>query len=217
MLAATPCPLCETVSSRFYYQDRRRDYYQCTQCELVYVRPEQRLSAEQEKAEYDLHQNSPEDKGYRLFLSRIADPLMDRLAVGSCGLDFGCGPGPTLSLMLKQAGMEMNVYDVFYHANSQALTRSYDFITATEVVEHLHQPGQVIRQLWRLLTDGGLLAIMTKRVLGPEAFANWHYKNDPTHVCFFSEETFFWLAKTLKAELSFIDKDVVFLSKTNST
>ncbi len=214
MLSVTSCPLCETNESGFYYQDNRRDYFQCMQCGLVYVRPDQRLPAEQEKAEYDLHQNSSEDQSYRLFLSRIANPLVNRLSIGSSGLDFGCGPGPTLSLMLEEAGMKVALYDAFYRVDPCVLTRRYDFITATEVIEHVYQPGQTLMKLWQQLNTGGLLAIMTKRVLSLEAFASWHYKNDPTHVCFFSEATFFWLAKKLGAELEFVEKDVVFLTKT---
>lgn len=44
------CPLCHSENSQAYFADKQRDYFQCQQCELVYVNPEQRLSAEREKA-----------------------------------------------------------------------------------------------------------------------------------------------------------------------
>ena len=69
-----------------------------------------------------------------------------------------------------------------------ALNASYDFICATEVVEHLHRPGQDLERLWSLLRPGGWMGIMTKLVRDRASFDTWHYKNDPTHVCFFSEE-----------------------------
>ena len=56
------------------------------------------LSAEDEKARYDLHQNSPNDNRYRQFLNRIFVPMQERIAPESCGMDFGSGPGPTLSI-----------------------------------------------------------------------------------------------------------------------
>jgi len=52
---------------------------------------------------------------------------------------------------------------------------------------------------------------MTKRVLDKKAFSTWHYKNDPTHICFFSEATFQWTAEQLGMRLKVVEKDVVFL------
>ncbi len=107
----------------------------------------------------------------------------------------------------------MVIYDYFYANNVSIFKNSYDFITTSEVVEHLHQPQQELERLWSILKPGGLLGIMTKRVHNREAFMTWHYKNDLTHVCFFSEATFQWLAKKWNAELKLPDKDVVLFTK----
>ncbi len=93
------------------------------------------------------------------------------------------------------------------------LQQQYDFIVASEVVEHLHYPRQELDRLWSCLKPNGLLGIMTKRVIDQEAFSRWHYKSDPTHVCFFSTETFRWLADHWRATLTFPDKDVVLFTK----
>lgn len=61
------CPLCHSENSQAYFADKQRDYFQCQQCELVYVNPEQRLSAEREKGFYDLHQNIPSDEAIDAF------------------------------------------------------------------------------------------------------------------------------------------------------
>ena len=55
---------------------------------------------------------------------------------------------------------------------------------------------------------------MTKRVTSAAAFENWHYKNDPTHICFFSEATWRWWAGTMHAKLELIGADVALLQKT---
>lgn len=180
---------------------------------MVFVPREFHLTDAQEKAQYDLHQNCPEDPGYRQFLARLADPLLARLNKPARGLDFGCGPGPTLHLMLKDAGHSIEIYDKFYALNPELLTREYDFITATEVVEHLAEPGEVLNSLWDMVAAGGLLALMTKRVLELEDFARWHYKNDPTHLVFFSDSTFDWLARQWQASCSFHGNDVVIFEK----
>lgn len=209
--ARPPCPLCGGKSSD-YYRDRRQ-YLQCLRCELVHVPPEWHLSAVAEREEYDLHHNDPADPGYRRFLSRLAEPLLERLGPGCHGLDFGCGPGPALAAMLEEHGHSVSLYDVYYQPDPAALQGPFDFITATEVVEHLARPDIELARLWAQLKPGGWLGIMTKRVRGLEAFSNWHYKNDPTHIVFFSERTFEWLAESWRAELTLLGADVALLTK----
>ena len=209
------CPNCKTADGTAFHQDGGRDYFRCRTCSLVFVPPSQFLSAEEEKARYDLHRNSPDDPDYRRFLGRIFIPMQERISPESLGLDFGSGPGPTLSVMFEQAGHSMSIYDHFYASDPSVLERRYDFITATEVVEHLHNPRRDLDKLWSCLKPGGWLGIMTKLALGREAFADWHYKNDFTHVCFFSRTTFKWLARKWQAKIIFADKDVILFQKKN--
>ena len=207
------CPLCESDQLALYHRDAKRPYQQCANCQLVFVEHNYHLNSAAEKAEYDLHQNHPGDPGYRNFLQRLATPLATRLAAGSRGLDFGCGPGPTLSLMLEELGHTVSLYDIFYAVNERVWQCRYQFITATEVVEHLSQPGRELLRLWRHLEPGGILAVMTKRVINPERFASWHYKNDPTHICFFSEQSFEWLGHQWGVKPEFIGGDIVLFTK----
>lgn len=190
-----PCPLCASSSCVLFHRDTRREYLRCDTCHLVFVPPEFHLTAVSEKAEYDKHINSPEDAAYRKFLSRIANPLHSVLKPHSQGLDFGCGPGPTLSVMLQEQGHSVSLYDVFYANDPRVLTQNYDFVSATEVLEHLSQPKFELDRLWGQILGGGYLAVMTKLVIDKDAFSNWHYKNDLTHISFFSESTFDWLAE----------------------
>ncbi|MCW8333186.1 class I SAM-dependent methyltransferase [Vibrio paucivorans] len=207
------CPLCHNPTVTHYHSDKRRDYLQCDNCELVFVDPSQRLEANEEKAHYDLHENDPSDMGYRKFLSRIADPITERIQPNSHGLDFGCGPGPTLSLMLQERGHDIELYDIYYHPNQVVLEKAYDFMTATEVIEHLYEPDKVWQQWLNLVKPGGWIGLMTKMVIDKEAFATWHYKNDVTHVIFFSRRIFQYLAERDKLALEFIGNDVILLRK----
>lgn len=210
------CPLCHNHSIDAYFTDSRRTYLQCQRCALVFVDPSQRLDAKAEKAQYDLHNNDPLDQGYRRFLERIAQPLNERLESNSQGLDFGCGPGPTLSLMLEERGHSVNLYDYYYYPEHSVLEQQYDFITATEVIEHLYHPDQIWQQWLNLVKPGGWIGLMTKMVIDVEAFAGWHYKNDITHVIFFSRETFRYLAERDQLKLEFIGKDVILLRKPSN-
>ncbi len=180
---------------------------------MVFVPKAERLSAADEKAIYDLHENSLDDQGYGRFLSRAMSPLLTHLAplAGKTGLDFGAGPAPLLAKMLEQEGATMAIFDAFYANNPDVLTKQYDFITCTEVIEHLHHPKTVLEQLFAMLKPGAGLVIMTKLVIDQTRFATWHYKNDLTHVCFFSRATFAYIAKQFQCDVQFYGQDVMFL------
>ncbi|MBD9362500.1 class I SAM-dependent methyltransferase [Methylomonas fluvii] len=207
------CPLCNSPDIHRYHSDAKRDYTQCRQCLLVYVDCSQHLSLSQEKAIYDLHQNTIDDPGYIEFLSRLAKPLLRKLPNNSVGLDYGCGPGPALAELFKAQGHRVNVYDPFYANFPEHLQRTYDFIVCTEVVEHFRVPKREFDTLFRLLKPGGWLGIMTKLVIDAEAFAKWHYKNDQTHIAFFSQPTFHWLAAHYHCRIEFIGNDAIILQR----
>ncbi len=206
------CPLCSSLTEK-YHQDKTRVYFQCLNCQLVFVQPEAFLLTQEEKSRYELHQNSPDDTGYRKFLSRIYLPMISRLSKNNRGLDFGCGPGPTLSVMFEEFGCPMSIYDPFFAADKSVLEIEYNFVTATEVVEHLQRPKQSLNRMWKCVKPGGYLGIMSQLVIDQKAFGNWHYKDDDTHICFYSKETFVWLARQWQTGLVFVEKDVMIFQK----
>lgn len=197
------CPLCLAEQTAIYFKDRQREYWSCLVCALIYVPACFHLTPSEERKRYDSHQNSASDPAYRSFLNRLMTPLLRYLQPGQQGLDFGCGPGPTLSVMLQERGYPMSVYDPFYANDASLLQKKYDFITCSEAIEHFKRPDQEWRRLLSLLVEGGTLAIMTQlHQLGCD-FGRWYYKNDPTHICFFSRQTFEWLAKRYHLKVMF--------------
>lgn len=207
------CPLCLHEKSEFYHQDKQRDYYQCPVCLLVFVPPVHHPSSTREFREYELHENNTDDPGYRRFLSKAATPLLQHLVSPSQGLDFGCGPSPVLAQMLEDKGHSVAVYDPFFFPDNKVLTGAYDFITCTEAIEHFHLPHRELVLLDKLLKPGGWLCIMTKRVLDKARFTNWHYKNDLTHVSFFSDETFRYIGEKYNYTVHLVASDVVLMHK----
>jgi hypothetical protein len=210
------CILCNTTHLAPFYEDTSEEYaskyYQCQQCRLIFARPEDRPNRTEEFARYETHENDPNDEGYRNFLGQLFHPLNDLLKPRSKGLDFGSGPGPTLSLMFEEAGHDMEIYDPYYADNPDVFGKPYDFITATEVVEHLFNPGNELERLWSCLRLGGYLGIMTKIAEDNVAFfADWHYRLDLTHVTFYTKETFRWLADHWNASVTFpADRVIIF-------
>ena len=207
------CLLCGLLSPASFFKDRNRLYHHCVCCDLIYVDKAFHLDALEEKDVYDQHENDSEDVGYRKFLGRLFDPLESKLEKGARGLDFGSGPGPTLSLMFSEAGYDMYIYDKFYAADESVFQESYDFISSTEVIEHLDHPKRELDRLWSCLKPGGYLGLMTKLATGEKSFPTWHYKNDPTHIAFYSKASFAYLAEKLNASLEFFGTDVIILRK----
>jgi hypothetical protein len=116
--------------------------------------------------------------------------------------------------MLSEQGHHVKIYDVIYAPDESVFINGhYDFITATEVIEHLADPLREITRLWTCLKPGGIMAFMTKFLVPQPNFSNWYYKLDPTHICFYSHVSFNWLATKLGGRLEFPAADIVFLSK----
>lgn len=188
-----------------------RLYFRCRCCHLIYLDARHRLQAAEEKAIYDLHQNNPEDSDYRQFMSSLFVPMRQKIDGAGCGLDFGCGNGSALSAMFTESGYQMSQYDPFYFPDTGILKKQYDFITATEVLEHLYQPGEVLFQLRSMLKARAVLGLMTLLYSAAIDFSQWHYARDPTHVCFYSVATFEWVAEHYGATVDIIGDRVILL------
>lgn len=190
-----------------------RRYWRCPRCQVRFLDPAQLPDLATEKGEYERHENDPDDPGYRRFLNQLVEPLAKQLSAGSHGLDFGCGPGPALARMLEEVGHRVSLYDPIYFPNHDRLRGQYDFLTATEVVEHLHTPADDFALLDRLVKPGGWIGIMTRFQTDDARFANWHYRRDPTHVVFYRAETFQWLGESLGWEMDIIPPCIVLARK----
>lgn len=205
--------MCGSKTGHFFVRLDARDYWRCTTCVATFVDPAQLPDLDVERTHYALHHNDPNDPGYRGFLSRLATPLLERLATGQRGLDYGCGPGPALAAMLREAGHEVALYDPLFCADPTVLTGVYDFITCTEAAEHFHRPAQEFAQLDRLLAPGGWLGVMTSFTPNDSEFARWGYRRDPTHVVFYKAATFEALADCYGWRCEIPRDNVVLLQK----
>ena len=179
----------------------------------MFVPPEYHVSAGEEKERYDLHQNDYWDQGYHDFLREFFEPVKTFLVSGDRGLDFGSGPCPVLARMFRDEGFYMEIFDPFYSDNPAPLSGEYDFITASEVVEHLRDPFDELDRLCRLLKPGGILCIMTGMLPGEENFGEWFYKNDKTHICFYSPPAFRWIAGKFGLKVEWASGNVIILRK----
>ena len=213
MSSIITCSLCQSDKTSHFHKEESRQFLICLNCAYVFVPKIYQLSEDEEKLRYDTHNNDPKDIRYRQFLSQLSEPLLKKISDNSIGLDFGSGPGPTLSLMLEDYGHQVALFDKFYAKDTSVFNRKYDFITATEVIEHLSNPLTEISRLIKCLNDGGYLAVMSQILTSKINFSNWYYKNDPSHIGFFSKKTLSYLASNFDLEVEFISERVIFFRK----
>ena len=209
---APSCPLCGSAEATAEGSEQRR-FWRCRECNLVFLDPNLLPTPEAELAHYLTHENDPADHRYRDFLSRVADPLLEVVREGATGLDYGAGPGPTLSRMLSERGRPTADFDPFFANDSELLDRQYDFVACTETVEHFHRPRAEFERLDGLVRPGGTLAVMTELLREGVAVADWWYARDPTHVSLFSKATLEWIAGRFHYDLDLPRQNVAMFRK----
>lgn len=212
------CLVCDSSKTKLILKKQQgflknREYHLCKNCDLIFVPPEQHLILQDQKPFYDTHENGPQQKGYVEFLSQLAKPFITHLNQNDRGLDFGCGPGPTLYLIFQQKGFAVENYDPLYKKQDHLLKKSYDFITCTEVIEHLSTPKVTFCQFQKLLKKKAKLGIMTQFYNPDFDFEDWWYHRDPTHICFYQKKTFDVLANRFGFRILYCQNPVVIFEK----
>lgn len=187
------CVLCGHAGCAKECDIRQGRYFRCPECSLVFIAPECLPDSGVEMARYLRHTNSAEDEGYVQHLLDISDRVTGRVPAGSTGLDFGSGPQPVMAEIMRKRGFSCEAYDPLFSPDSQLLRRVYDFVLCCEVAEHFHAPSVDFVKMFNLLDKGGLLGLKTSLLEPGVDLSGWHYANDPTHVCFYSDETFDWI------------------------
>ena len=207
------CNICRSNAVSSFETLDRKKYWSCNFCGGKHLDKSYFIDAAEEELRYLEHNNDIQDKEYRAFLSKLSDPLKEKLSLGAHGLDFGCGTGPALADILTQEGFKVSLYDPFFYPNKNVLSKQYDFITCTETAEHFHDPFKEFNTLNDLLKPGGWLGVMTSFLPLDEMFEDWYYRRDPTHVIFYCEKTFEVIASQRNWTCEIKSKDVVLLQK----
>lgn len=185
------CPLCHNQAHRFCVIEQK-NYFECDRCKSLFLERSSYPSKTAEKRRYTYHQNNLKDRGYRRFVRPLIKAVKSNFGNNHLGLDYGCGQNPVLTTLLRKKGMQVEKYDPFFQDNSRVFKKTYDYIVCCEVVEHFHQPRKEFERLKTLLKPGGTLFCKTSMITPKikSNFKTWWYKNDLTHVFFYSEKTF---------------------------
>ena len=207
------CIVCKNSNTEVFAHFDDKKYWKCRTCKAIYLDKRNYLNSKEEYAHYLTHNNDIEDERYKLFLSKLMNPLIKELKENSTGLDSGCGPGPALAKMLEEIGHKIYVYDPFFFPIHENLSKKYDFICCTETIEHFHDPYKEFYNFNELIINKGVIGLMTNFYTDDNLFEDWYYRKDPTHVVFYCEETFYSLAKIFKWNCEINEKNIVIFKK----
>jgi 2-polyprenyl-3-methyl-5-hydroxy-6-metoxy-1,4-benzoquinol methylase len=193
---------------------------QCQRCGLCFTNPRPTRSTIDRfyPTEYAPHQTRPpraETPWTERLKCAFRWPKKERKLLPLHGkgrlLDFGCGGGSYLQRMHQQGwevlGLDFSAaavrrvrQDLGLPAIEGSLpcpdlpTGSFDVITMWQVLEHVHDPMEALRDAHRLLVPGGRLVVATPNIdsLAFRLFGAWWYSLDlPRHLTHFTPSTLY--------------------------
>jgi SAM-dependent methyltransferase len=212
----TRCLICNQQAP-FFQQDKRRAYYCCEHCGLVFAEPKSHLMLTAERQRYGRAQKASKQRQLSQFVMQLLTQLGELTGEHLQGLNFGRVLDSNSLDKIHAAGHTLNQYDPFFAANLSALQTQYDFVCSYRVFEHFKQPLQEWALLSRLVKPNGWLAISTPLLKDLNLFTKWHYKNNPTHVSFYQHKTFEYLANQGGFTLLFAAQELVLMQKASGS
>ncbi len=197
------CKICKNKTTEIIDIKTDKIYHRCIECDYVFLDNRFLLKANDEKKHYDNHDNNLESLGYvKMFENLIEEFVTSDASHVKTTLDFGCGEGEVLPILLERRNIFCDRYDLFYFPKKVYVGKKYDLIVSTEVFEHLSKPLDVLKDLLSHLNKNGYLLLMTYfHPSADEKFVKWFYIKDVTHIGFFSMKTFKYLANKFNLKI----------------
>ena len=202
------CPLCNCEPTVFLLKSDSREYRSCDKCYLIFVPPNFFITKKEEVDRYLEHDNTLNNEGYVKMFNEKIKTIQEVCSEINTVLDYGCGYEPVLKKLLNQKGYKADGYDLNFFPR-EGLRKNYDLIISTETFEHIKTPCEELSFLASKISRKGYLAIMTRfyplrdKVLCLESFSKWYYKRDPTHIAFYTQKTFSWIADEFKMKICY--------------
>ena len=189
------CILCHASNLRKIYQKDKWRYLRCINCDLVslYPRPSTEVLIDSYQAYLPLKPDEISKWASMMepVIVKSADLIETRLSpLKGKLLDIGCGYGFFLNRM-KSRGWQVEGIEISgpgrryamdkwnIHVYEQAIEHlcipenSFDVVTLFYVIEHVHDPPELLKEVRRILKPGGLLLLRWPhstpiiKILGP--------------------------------------------------
>ncbi|MFZ4857474.1 MAG: class I SAM-dependent methyltransferase [Desulfuromonadaceae bacterium] len=171
-----------------------RPFYICCNCGLIFT--ECSLSRAQKNEHYQSQHANPFDwlKEAEALLRLVSFAVVPRKI-----FDFGSGSG-FLAAAFKSLGYEVTTYEPLLHGEFKRnnYNCSNDLVILNQVIEHVEDIDSLVDNVYSVTEPGGIIfvaTLMTDAITDElsrfqEQFKKWWYKDDQTHISFFSQCTF---------------------------
>jgi len=215
------CPVCGADNNKIFVKKNGHILRVCKVCRLIFVWPIPKNLEEIYKKEY-FKGSEKKDFGYTNY-DEDKEPMKNififylkkfkRLVSGRRIFDIGAATGYFLDLARDRgwqtAGVEISKYasDIAKFKKHEIYNNSslgdfhqhkFDVVTMWDVLEHLQSPKEYLKNVNKILNQGGVLAINTvdagswwAKLFGKK----WHQLNPPEHLFYFSKNNLKLLLK----------------------
>lgn len=211
------CPICGNTKKRKYWAMPGYRLARCAKCEMVWdYFPPDNLLPQYDKSYFN---NDNSKGGYanyfegmrinrKTFYERL-NKIEKKLGRKGRLLDIGCALGDCLREAKKLGWVDARGLEVSKYAYNFAKKRGldikkgllrenrfkknyFDVVAYQDVLEHIKDPVDELRYVYKLLKPGGIVYIVTpdvggfwKKILGPL----WYHYKPIEHVSYFSKKT----------------------------
>ncbi|HTP07592.1 MAG TPA: class I SAM-dependent methyltransferase [Anaerolineae bacterium] len=210
------CPICQTNQATPFYSKNGYSIVECAACHMRFVSPiptSEELTAHYQNAAYFEGESeqgylnyADMQKALRPHFQRRLQVIEARLSQRGKILDVGCAAGYFLEEAQQRGwqicGMELSqemadsaeqlLHVPIYTELAAVPDRDFDVITLWEVIEHLPDPINTLRQLRDRLRPGGMLMLSTpnnRHWQALRAKEQWVGYRPPSHLQYFTRET----------------------------
>lgn len=202
------CCICNKNSFKHLFYFRNFPIVKCQHCTLIYsaLKP----SSLNIKKIYEDDGSYPQGTKLRPFANKLRIKWISLFCKKGKLLEVGCGDGGLLEVAqntgrYKIKGVEINRKAVEYANKFRDLDvvvgtvfeqnfgeGEFDGVIMWHVIEHLENPLNELKEVYRITRNNGYVFISTPNVSHPKAIVagkKWHYFGPPGHLWYFSPKT----------------------------
>lgn len=198
------CPVCQHTEKKNLGEKNGFRVFTCKNCRSLYTENIDRSVATENYDDYYHEGNLSAPEFIRKILGKVISDFGPYRQSGRF-LDVGCGAGTILEEAKAQGwqaeGLEVSApavetlrsrgFKIFHGTlHEAAYPESYfDVVTASEVIEHVDDPAEVLREMARILRPQGLLWMTTPHANGISSRmmgTGWSVISPPEHQHLFS-------------------------------
>jgi SAM-dependent methyltransferase len=202
-------------------------FWECTECAFIFTEVEYHEMVDTYRSGYHNVDDGAPEKGWASSMEFLIPAFSCLPGTQLKIMDFGCGES-YIPDRLRQVGHHVTAVDIVppLKPHPDRLTgdimeldipvNTFDLIYSYQVFEHISEPKDVLKRLFSLVKDDGMILIHTDMET-PERkngkFTDWWYVLPPDHCSFYSHRTFDKMVSDMGHRVIYKDPKVVLVRK----